>query len=416
MGPKNAAVSRACTVSIRRPFRHCRTAVLCGLSVCLMGTAGCGGKKKPPRQAVPVKTGKVAVEPRPVSLFSVGTVEPVETAAVRPQVGGVITHVAFSEGQDVRQGQLLFRIDPRPFEASLAAARAQFSRDSSQAANAALQAGRYAELVQKDYVTAEQYDAIRTQAEMLRSVVRQDEAAIAQAELNLAYASVLAPISGRAGGLLVKKGNVVRANDAALVVIHQMRPIRVRFALPENQLPRIRRYAAAAPLEAAVRPERGTDGPEIKGRLLFMDNEVDAGTGTVTFKAEFANADMALWPGQFVDVALVLTVERNALTVPDAAVVTGQEGTFVYVVTPEGKAEKRTVRVDRIDGDTAVIAEGLKDGETVVTDGQMRLVPGAAVEALPDQTSGPEPGPSGGKKPAAGEKRPAPDVRGNSAR
>ncbi len=415
MGPK-MAVSRAGFVFFRRSFRHYRTAVLCGLSVCLICTAGCGGKKRPPRQAVPVKTGKVAVQPRPVSLFSVGTVEPVETAAVRPQVGGVITHVAFSEGQDVRQGQLLFRIDSRPFEASLAAARAQFSRDSSQAANAALQAGRYADLVQKDYVTAEQYDAMRTQAEMLRSVVRQDEASIEQAELNLAYASVLAPISGRTGGLLVKKGNVVRANDAALVVIHQMRPIRVRFAVPENQLGRIRRYAAAAPLEAAVRPERGAAGPEIKGRLLFMDNEVDAGTGTVTLKAEFANTDMALWPGQFVDVALVLTVERNALTVPDAAVVTGQEGTFVYVVTPEGKAEKRTVRVDRIDGDTAVITEGLKDGETVVTDGQMRLVPGAAVEALPDAPSGPGPAPSDGKIPLSGEKRPGPAAREKSGR
>lgn len=415
MGLMNAAVSRAWSVSFRRPFRYSRTAVLCGISVCLMWAVGCGGKKMPPKQAVPVKTGTVAVQPRPVSLFSVGTVEPVETAAVRPQVGGVITAVAFSEGQDVRQGQLLFRIDPRPFEASLAAARAQFSRDSSQAANAALQAGRYAELVQKDYVTAEQYDAMRTQAEMLRSVVRQDEAAIAQAELNLAYASVLAPISGRTGGLLVKKGNVVRANDAALVVIHQMRPIRVRFAVPENQLGRIRRYAAAGPLEAAVRPERGADSPEIRGRLLFMDNEVNAGTGTVTLKAEFANADMALWPGQFVDVALILTVERNALTVPDAAVVTGQEGTFVYVVTPDGKAEKRIVRVDRTDGGTAVIAEGLKDGETVVTDGQMRLTPGAAVQALQDTTAGLGPAPSGGKKPAAGVK-PAPAAREKSGR
>ncbi|MDM7926624.1 MAG: efflux RND transporter periplasmic adaptor subunit [bacterium] len=416
MGPMNAAVTSPRHASFRRAFRHGRTALLSGLSVSLMAAAGCGGKRMPPKQAVPVKTGTVAVEPRPVSLFSVGTVEPVETAAVRPQVGGVITAVAFSEGQDVRQGQLLFRIDPRPFEAGLAAARAQFSRDSSQAANAALQARRYAELVQKDYVTAEQYDAVRTQAEMLRSLVRQDEAAIAQAELNLAYASVTAPISGRAGGLLVKKGNVVRANDAALVVIHQMRPIRVRFAVPENQLGRIRRYAASEPLAAVVRPARGGDGPEIRGRLLFVDNEVDAGTGTVTLKAEFPNADMALWPGQFVDVELVLTIERNALTVPDAAVVTGQEGTFVYVVTAEGRAEKRNVRVDRILGGAAVIAEGLRGGETVVTDGQMRLIPGAAVEVLTDSPSDPGSTPPGGKKPAAGEKRPAPAGREKSGR
>jgi multidrug efflux system membrane fusion protein len=414
--PQCGTVSRACPPSRRGPFRVAGVVFLPMIAAGLMLVAGCGEKKRPQRQAVPVKTGKVSVKSEPISLFSVGTVEPVETAAVRPQVGGVITHVAFSEGQDVRQGQLLFRIDPRPFEASLAASRAQLSRDSSQAANAAIQAGRYAELAGKDFVTAEQYDAVRTQAEMLRSTVRLDEAGVEQAELNLAYASVTAPISGRTGGLLVKKGNVVRANDAALVVVHQMRPIRVRFTVPENQLARIRRYAAAAPLEVRVSTARAAGAPEVRGRLLFMDNEVDAGTGTVTLKAECANADYSLWPGQFVDAELVLTVERDALTVPDAAVVTGQEGTFVYVVTPEGKAEKRTIRVDRTIGDTAVIAEGLKDGETVVTDGQMRLMPGAAVEALTDSPPGGKPESAGGKSPSAAGSRPAETPRGNAPR
>jgi membrane fusion protein, multidrug efflux system len=390
--PQSGGVSRNCPSNSRGPYLSARIVLLLSLAAGLTLAAGCGGKKKPPRPAVPVKTGKASVRPEPLSLKAVGTVEPVETAAVRPQVGGVVTRVVFTEGQDVRQGQLLFQIDPRPFEAALEAARSQCSRDSSQAANAAIQAARYAGLVEKDFVTAEQYDAVRTQAEMFRSTVRLDEAAIEQAELNLAYASVTAPISGRTGSLLVRKGNVVRANDAALVVVHLMRPIRVRFTVPEHQLPLVRRYAAVAPLIVRVKTTRDDGSPEARGRLLFMDNEVDAGTGTVAMKAEFPNMDMALWPGQFVDVELVLTVERDALTVPDAAVVTGQEGTFVYVVTPDGKAEKRAVRVDRTLDDTAVIADGLKDGETVVTDGQMRLMPGAAVEVLPD---------SAGRKPSA---------------
>jgi membrane fusion protein, multidrug efflux system len=384
--PQNGAFSHIPHPSSPGRFLFIRWFPFFGLAAALILAAGCGGQKKPPRPAVPVKTGMAVVRQEPVSVNAVGTVEPGETAAVRPQVGGVITRVAFSEGQDVRQGQLLFQIDPRPFEAALTAARAQCSRDSAQAANAGIQAGRYADLAAKDYVTAEQYDAVRTQAEMFRSTVRLDRAAVEQAELNLAYASVAAPISGRTGSLLVKKGNVVRANDAALVVVHLMRPIRVRFAVPEHQLPRVRRYAAAAPLIVRVKTTRDAGAPEVRGRLLFMDNEVDAGTGTVAMKAEFSNPDMALWPGQFVDVELVLTVERNALTVPDAAVVTGQEGSFVYVVTPDGKAEKRAVRVDRTLDGTAVIAEGLKDGETVVTDGQMRLMPGAAVEVLSDST------------------------------
>jgi membrane fusion protein, multidrug efflux system len=375
----NGADSRGRAIRGRFPF----LAILpvTGLAAAIVCLSGCGGGRKPQRPAVPVKTAQAAAKPEPLSFRAVGTVEPVETAAVRPQVGGVITRVAFSEGQDVRQGQILFQIDPRPFEAALDAARAQCSRDSASAANAAVQAGRYADLAKKDYVSAEQYDAVRTQAEMLRSTVLLDRAASEQAELNLAYATVRAPISGRTGALLVKKGNVVKANDPALVVVHQMRPIRVAFAIPERQLPDVRRYAALAPLTVRVRT---TAGAAVEGRLLFMDNEVDAATGTVTLKAEFPNGDLALWPGQFVDAELVLTVETAALTVPDAAVVTGQEGTFVYVVTPEGRAEKRTVRVDRSLDDTAVIAEGLKDGETVVTDGQMRLLPGAPVEVLPD--------------------------------
>jgi multidrug efflux system membrane fusion protein len=364
-----------------------------GLAGCLTAavvlTIACSGRKSGPPPPVPVIVGKAVIQPEPLSLNVVGTVEPIESVAVKAQVGGVVTGVNFVEGRDVLAGQLLIQIDPRPFQASLNAATAQMSRDSSQAANAEIQARRYSDLVKKDYVTQEQFDAARTQAEALKSTVQVDEAAVDQARLNLGYASVTAPISGRTGSLLVKKGNVVRANDLPLVVINQIKPIRVSFAVAENQLPLVRKYAAGKPLEVHVKTSRTDGRSEAKGRLGFIDNEVDASTGTFTLKAVFPNEDSSLWPGQFVDVELVLTVELHALTVPAGAVVTGQDGTFVFVVGSDNKAEKRPVKVNRTLDAITVIDEGLKAGETVVTDGQMRLMPGAAVEIKP---GAPKPG------------------------
>jgi multidrug efflux system membrane fusion protein len=273
----------------------------------------------------------------------------------------------------------LFQIDARPFQAALDAAKAQLARDQAQAANAEIQAKRYADLVKKDYVTQEQYDAARTQAEMLKSTVQVDKAAVEQATLNLGYAAITAPISGRTGSLLVKRGNVVRANDVPLVVINQMRPIRVSFAIPGSQLPLVQKYAARSKLAVHVKPANGSDAA-VKGYLTFIDNAVDSSTGTVTLKAEFGNETGSLWPGQFVETELVLTVEPAVLTVPAGAVVTGQEGTFVFIIRSDNKAEKRPVKVNRIVGNNAVIDSGLQAGEKVVTDGQMRLVPEAAVE------------------------------------
>jgi multidrug efflux system membrane fusion protein len=303
-----------------------------------------------------------------------------EAVAIRAQVGGVLTRVNFTEGQEVAAGQLLFQIDPRPFQAELDAASAQLAKDRAQAANAETQAKRYADLVAKDYVTKEQDDTARTQAQMLQSTVQADEAAVEQARLSLAYASITAPISGRTGSLLVKKGNLVKASDAPLVVINQIRPIRVSFAIPDAQLPLVQRYSKGGPLEVRVKPSREGDATEVKGRLSFVDNAVDPATGTVTLKAEFTNEEGLLWPGQFVDAELVLTMEPEALTVPAKAIVTGQEGTFVFVVGSDKKADKRPVMVDRTLDGSAVVKGGLKVGETVVTDGQMRLVAGASVE------------------------------------
>ncbi len=347
--------------------------------------SGCAGDREGRRQPpVSVTVGRVQVLAQPLSLKAVGAVEPLEGVSVRAQVGGVITEVRFSEGQEVRAGQVLFQIDPRPFKAELDAAEARLARDSSQLANAEVQARRYDDLVSKDYVTQEEHDAVRTQVEVLKSTMQVDAAAVEQARLNLDYASVAAPISGRTGRLLVKRGNVVKANDAALVVINQMRPIMVSFAVPESQLPVVQRYAAGGKrLEAVVRPSGESARSEQRGRLTFSDNAVDPSTGTVTLKAEFPNADASLLPGQFVDIELMLAVEANAITVPASAVVIGQEGTFVFVVGPDKKAEKRPVKVDRTQNGTAVIDEGLRAGETVVTDGQLRLTPGATVQVRP---------------------------------
>ncbi|MGE5341260.1 MAG: efflux RND transporter periplasmic adaptor subunit [Candidatus Omnitrophota bacterium] len=392
---------------------------VCILLIVLLLIPGCGAKKAGPPPRVPVTVARVVVRPEPLSLKAVGTVEPIETVAIKAQVGGVITAVGFMEGQDVQKGQLLFRIDPRPFQAALDAARAQLARDKSQAANAQIQAKRYADLVKKDYVTQEQSDTARTQAEMFKATVQADEASVEQARLNLGYTSVTSPISGRTGSLLIKRGNVVTANGTTLVVINQMDPIRVNFAIPSAQLPLVQKYAAGHKLDVRIKPARntqegdnnssplsgngtGTNGTNdttdnngiatngnnnnngnsvVTGQLVFFDNAVDPGSGTIDLKAEFSNKGDLLWPGQFVDTELILTVEPQAITVPSAAVVTGQDGTFAFVIGPDKKAEKRSVRVNRSVEGWTVIDEGLKRGEIVVTDGQMRLVPGAEVNA-----------------------------------
>jgi membrane fusion protein, multidrug efflux system len=340
----------------------------------------CSGKKSMTMPPVPVLVAQAVVQSVPLTLQAVGSVEPIESVAVKAQVGGVIVQVNFSEGQDVRSGQRLFQIDPRPFQVALQSANAQLAKDHAQWHNAEIQAKRYSDLIKKEYVTQEQFDAIQTQTEMFKSAVQVDQAAVEQAKLNLSWASLVAPISGRTGSLLIKRGNVVRANDAALVVINQMRPIRVNFAIPGTQLPLVQKYAAKGTLAVHVRPSRNGDSLEVKGRLSFFDNAVDPGTGTVTLKAEFSNEEGELWPGQFVDTELVLTVQPDALTVPASAVVTGQAGSFVYLVTKEKTVEKRTVIASRSQKNIVVIETGLKAGDMVVTDGQMRLVPGAKID------------------------------------
>src|SRR5438876_6168221 len=347
--------------------------------------AGCSrkGPGGPPR--VPVTIARAEQRPIPFEITATGTVEPLQTASVQAQVTGILTAVAFHEGDDVAAGQLLFQIDPRPFQAALAQARGMLGRDVAQAQNAQLEADRYGELVKQDYVTKQDYDERRANADALRASVRADSAAVTNAQLNLEWAAIRAPIPGRTGRLLLRAGNLVRANSAdPLVVINQIHPILVRFAVPQQSLGDLQRYRKNR-LPVLVSPSK-TDTVFTEGVLTFIDNSVDTTTGTVLLKAEFPNRDNALWPGEFLNTRLQLYIEDKALVVPSQAVMNGQQGSYLFVVNQDGTARSQPVTVERTAGAYAVLAQGaeggggVRPGDEVVTDGQLRLVPGAPVE------------------------------------
>ena len=360
-----------------------KSPIIAAAAACAL-VAGCSASAAPPKPATPVTVASARVATVPYSISANGVVEPLQSVALQPQVSGPIVEVAFHEGDEVRKGQVLFRLDPRPFQAALAQAEAALERDRVQADNAAREADRYAALVTKGYVTQSQADQLRSAAAAQQAVVAADQAAVQAAKLNLDYATIRAPISGRTGSLLVKTGNVVRApNPTPLVVINQIQPVLVRFTVPGRTLSDLQRVARAGhPPQVSATPSE-TDTTSVHaaqmGTLDFMDNAVDTTTGAITLKASFPNATRALWPGQFLNVTLQLYAQQNALTVPAAAVQTGQEGDYVFVVDELGQARMTPVRVARTVGDVAVIAGGLAPGMQVVTDGQSRLFPGARV-------------------------------------
>src|SRR5881296_745493 len=343
----------------------------------LVVATGCSRKGAGGPARVPVTVARAEQRAVPYEIIATGTVEPRQTVSVQSQVTGVLTQVAFREGDDVAAEQVLFQIDPRPFQAALDQARAMLARDQAQAQSAVLDAQRYAELVKQDYVTKSDYEAKRAAAEALQAVVRADSAAVASAALNLDWATIRAPIAGRTGRLLVREGNLVRANSPdPLVVINQIRPILVRFAVPQKHLGDIQRYRQH-PLPVFASPSQA-DTLFSEGVLTFVDNSVDTTTGTVLLKGEFPNLDNALWPGEFLTVRLQLYIYDKALVVPAQAVMTGQQGTYVFVLNQDGTARSQPVTVERPAGAYAVIAQGVRPGDEVVTDGQVRLVKGAA--------------------------------------
>jgi multidrug efflux system membrane fusion protein len=350
------------------------------LSVTLFIAACSGEKKPPPPPPVPVLVATVTEKTVPVELKVIGNVEAYSTVSIKSRLAGQLVKVNFKEGQDVKQGDLLFVIDPRPYEAALRQVEANLVRDKALATKAQADARRYAELIRKQFVSQQDYDQAKATAESLSATVHADEVAVQNARLNLSYCYIKAPISGRTGSLIAHQGNMIKDNaDTAMLVINQIQPIYVSFAIPEQNLAAVRKYMAAekVPVEAVIAGQE--QNPET-GVLSFIDNTVDKTTGTILCKATFANETKRLWPGLFVNVVVQLSSQPNAVLVSSQAIQTSQEGQIVFVVKPDLTVEIRPVEVGRpINGDV-IIPKGLKPGERVVTDGQLRLVPGAKVE------------------------------------
>ena len=344
--------------------------------------AGCGQKDTaqaagPP--AAPVVAGKVEQHDIPVQLNAIGNVESFQTVQIRSQVNGQIVEVHFKEGQDVTKGQLLFTLDKRPFQAALDQAIGNLKRDQAQAANAEVQAKRYAELQQQGVVAREQADQVIAQAKSNASIVAADEAAVEAARVQLLYTEIRSPIDGRAGALQINLGNLVKANDTPfLVQLNQITPIYVTFTVPENSLSQVRQYMGGSGVKVLAFP-KGQSANAAEGDLTFIDNGVDPTTGTVKLKGTFTNKDRKLWPGEFVDVNLNLTTQKDAIIVPTKAVQTGQQGDYVYVIKSDGTAEPRTVTTAGTYKDVTLIGKGLNAGETVVVEGQLKVIPNGKV-------------------------------------
>ncbi|MEJ2289664.1 MAG: efflux RND transporter periplasmic adaptor subunit [Deinococcales bacterium] len=384
-----------------------RIAIVAGITgLTIVLTVGCGkgaapAQQRGPGEAVPVEVAQVVSETMPLDVHAIGNVVPSSTVGIKAQVGGLLQEVHFKEGQEVRRGQVLFTIDPRPFENDLRQAQAQLARDRAQLANAEADLARYRELVRDDFVTKEQFDQAKATAAALRATVQQDKAAIANAQVNLDYCTITAPISGRTGELLVHAGNVVKANDSnPLVVINRIQPVDVTFSVPEQRLDAIRRRHDQGKLAVTAYPA-AESAAGVKGVLELIDNTVDVSTGTILLKGRFANRDEALWPGQFVDVVLTLGVQTGAVVIPTRAVQSGQQGDFVFVVGANDQVESRPITIDRTAGQETVVSSGVSPGETVVTQGQLRLTQGTTITVRsPTPASGGTPTPTPAGPPA----------------
>jgi len=363
------------------PARALWCALPAALAVCAL--AGCSdknnaqaeAKKTPP--AIPVLVAQAVEKRMPLRLHAIGNVETVASVAVKARVDGQIIRAYVRDGQDVAKGDLLFQLDPKPYQSQLAQAKANLAQSQAQLEYLRGQEERYQELLAQNFVSREGYAQVASNFHSAEAGVNAAAAAVESARVSLAYTTIRAPIGGRAGKVLLSEGNLVKGNDTlALVVINQISPIYVSFAVPEQHLPDIRANKANAPMGIEVEIEKGKMVP---GKLAFADNTVDATTGTIRLRGLFANKDKQLWPGQYVDTWITLRDEDNALVVPAQAVQTGPNGPYAYVVREDSSTEMRPIAVRRTDGEEAVIESGLKAGETVVTDGASRLLPGSRV-------------------------------------
>lgn len=329
-------------------------------------------------EAVPVLVGSVAQRAMSLRIEGIGNVEVLASVAIKSRVDGQITKMLFADGDEVAKGQMLFLIDSRPYVAELKQAQAAMQKDQAQLQHARSQERRYQDLLNKNFVSKESYAQIKLTADSATATVRADEAAIENAKLRLEYAGIRAPIAGQTGKIFVQEGNLVKANDTnALVVINQLNPIYVNFSVPEQHLTDVRKAMAADTLVVQAQQPDGTG--IASGKLTFVDNSVDTTTATIKLKATFDNKDKALWPGQFVKVALILGEQKNAVVVASRAVLTGPKGQYVFVVGAQQTVDTRNIEVDRVDGADTVVRKGLAGGETVVIDGQSRLLPGSKI-------------------------------------
>jgi multidrug efflux system membrane fusion protein len=338
------------------------------------------GKGKGRGGPLVVKAVRAVVKPMPVLIEAVGTVEPEHSVQVRAQVSGVLQSVMFKEGDSVKAGQLLFQIDPRTFQAQYNQARAAMARDKAQLENARAQQERLEPLLKREFITRQEYDVAVTSAKSLEATVQADQAAAEQARIQLEYAQIRAPIAGRTGTLAVKAGNLVTAASGGvpLVTINSMDPILVAFSIPERQLEEIRRYQNESDMRIEILPDRAGP-PAVEGKLVFIDNTVTQQTGTVLLKTRVGNVKETIWPGQFVNVRIVLTVEPQAVVVPEVAVQPGQDGSFVYLIDEESKVRVQPVKVSRQIGTEVVIASGVKANDQVITEIPQALTPGGTV-------------------------------------
>ncbi len=359
-------------------FQHAILFTVLGLSI-LTGACSTRTAQTAPSLAMPVSVAKAVQKTVPISLTAIGSAEAYSTVSIKSQVNAELEQVHFTQGQFVKKGELLFTLDKRPFEAALAQAQANLARDKAQAELDKVQAIRYGKLFAAGVTPKEQFDQMQANADAQEGAVHADDAAVDSAKLQLEYCTIRSPIEGRTGALQVYPGNLVKQNDVPiLIVINQVTPIFVDFSIPEQYLGVVKEFMAKGRLQVEATPT-GETVPEV-GTLTFVDNTVDNTTGTIKLKGTFANTDHRLWPGQFSAMSLRLSVEEKATVVPSQAIQTGQSGDFLYVVKSDLTAESRPVKVARTIGSDAVIAKGIEPGETVVTDGQLRLIPGIKVQ------------------------------------
>ena len=351
--------------------------------------SGCAKQQAAPpaRTATRVSVAKVIQKTMPVVVTAVGNVEAISTISIRAQVAGEVQNIHFKEGDFVKKGEVLLTIDPRPYEAALAQAKAALARDKATGTYNRAQAQRYKTLFDQGVVPAEQVDSFTSAADASDAVVNADEAAVKTAELNLEYCTINSPIDGRTGTVMVKAGNLVKVADVPIVVINQVNPIYVNFTVPQQYWPDIKEDIERRALHVTVTIPQNAGRP-VEGTLTFVDNIVDSTTGTIHLRGTFENSQNRLWPGLYVSVLLTLSQQPNAVVVPAQSIITTQQSSYVYVVKPNNIVEQRTVVPSRtIDNDT-VVDKGLQPGEVIVIDGQVNLIPGAKIEV---KNSGPEP-------------------------